>query len=61
LILASGEQILLSPRVGQLIVAAEQSGNTELSVEGTGVRNERGVVNRPTSITVGNQTITLRR
>lgn len=59
LILTSGEQIRLSPRVGQLIIAAEQGGNTQLSVEGSGVRNERGVVIRPTSITVGNQTITL--
>lgn len=61
LILASGQQIRLSPRVGNLIVAAEQSGNTQLSVEGSGVRNEHGVVIRPTSITVGNQIITLGR
>lgn len=61
LILTSGEQIRLSPKAGQLIVAAEQGGNTQLSVEGSGVRNERGIVIRPTSITVGNQTITLGR
>ncbi|HET6976198.1 MAG TPA: hypothetical protein VFI24_07740 [Pyrinomonadaceae bacterium] len=61
LIMQSGEQIRLSPRVGQLVVAAEQSGNTQLNVEGPVVRTERGVVIRPTSITVGNQTITLGR
>lgn len=60
-IMQNGEQIRLSPKVGQLVVAAEQSGNTQLSVEGTGIRTERGVLIRPTSITVGNHTITLGR
>jgi hypothetical protein len=59
LILASGEQVRFGPRVGSLVVAAEQGGNTEINVEGQSVRNEWGVVIRPTSITVGNQTITL--
>jgi hypothetical protein len=59
LILASGEQVRFGPRVGSLVVAAEQGGNTELNVEGQNVRSEWGVVIRPTSITVGNQTITL--
>ena len=60
LILSSGEQVRFSPKVGQLIVAAEQSGN-QISVEGTGVRTERGTVISPTTITVGTQTITLSR
>jgi len=59
LILFSGEQIRLSPKVGKLVIAAEQGTATQVSVEGSGVRNERGVVIRPTIITVGNQTITL--
>ncbi len=59
LILSSGEQVRFSPKVGKLIVAAEQGSTTQLSVEGTGVRNDRGIVIRPTSITVGNQTITM--
>lgn len=59
LILSSGEQVRFSPKVGKLIVATEQGSTTQLSVEGTGVRNDRGMVIRPTSITVGNQTITL--
>jgi hypothetical protein len=59
LILASGEQVRFGPRVGSLVIVAEQGGNTELNVEGQSVRSEWGVVIRPTSITVGNQTITL--
>jgi hypothetical protein len=59
LILASGEQVRFGPRVGSLVIAAEQSGNTELNVEGQSVHSAWGVVIRPTSITVGNQTITL--
>jgi len=61
LILSSGEQARFSPKVGALIVAAEQGATTQVSVEGTGVRNERGTVIRPTQITVGNQTIALGR
>ena len=59
LILASGEQVRFGPRVGKLVIAAEQGGTPELNVEGQSVRSEWGVVIRPTSITVGNQTITL--
>jgi hypothetical protein len=61
LILSSGEQLLFSPRVAELILAAEQGSATQVSVEGTGVRNERGTVIRPTQITVGNQTIAVGR
>jgi hypothetical protein len=61
LILSSGEQIRFSPRVGELVVAAEHDAATQVSVEGNGVRNERGTVIRPTQITVGNQTISLGR
>jgi hypothetical protein len=59
LILANGEQVRFSPRVGELVIAAEQGATTQVSVEGTGTRNERGTVIRPTQITVGNQTIAL--
>jgi hypothetical protein len=59
LILSTGEQVRFSPRVGESVIAAEQGGNTAVSIEGQGVRSERGVVIRPTTITVGNQTITL--
>jgi hypothetical protein len=61
LILSSGEQMRFSPKVGKLIVAAEQAADTQVSVEGTRVSNERGTVMRPTLITVGNQTIALER
>ncbi|MDQ2854901.1 MAG: hypothetical protein M3R68_01120 [Acidobacteriota bacterium] len=59
LVLSNGEQVRFSPRVGSLIVAAEQGATTQVSVEGNGIRNERGTVIRPTQITVGNQTIAL--
>jgi hypothetical protein len=61
LIISSGEQVRFSPKVGKLIVAAEQGATTQVSVEGKGVRNERGTVIRPTQITVGSQTIALGR
>ncbi len=61
LILSNGEQVRLSPRVGALVVAAEQGATTQVSVEGNGVRNERGKVIRPTQITVGDKTIALGR
>lgn len=61
LILSSGEQVRFSPKVGKLVVAAEEGATTQVSVEGTGVRNERGTVIRPAQITVGNQTISLGR
>lgn len=61
LILATGEQVRFSPKVGQLVVAAEQGADTPVSIEGTGVRTERGTVIRPSQITVGNQTIALGR
>jgi hypothetical protein len=59
LILSSGEQVHFSPKVGTLIIAAEQGAETQVTVEGRGVRNERGTVISPAQITVGNQTITL--
>jgi hypothetical protein len=59
LILSSGEQVRFSPKVGRLIVAAEQGADTQANIEGQGVRNERGTVISPAQITVGNQTIAL--
>jgi hypothetical protein len=59
LILSSGEQVLFSSKVGRLMVAAEQGTDTQVTIEGQGVRNERGTVIRPAQITVGNQTIAL--
>jgi hypothetical protein len=61
LILSNGEQVRFSPKVGELVVAAEEGASTQVSIEGNGVRNERGTVIRPTQITVGNQTIALGR
>ncbi|HEX7176897.1 MAG TPA: hypothetical protein VF240_16675 [Pyrinomonadaceae bacterium] len=61
LILSGGVQVRFSPKVGELVVAAEQGADTQVSIEGTGVRNERGTVMRPALITVGNQTIALGR
>lgn len=61
LVLSNGEQVRLSPRVGGLVVAAEQGATTQVSVEGNGVHNERGTVIRPTQITVGDKTIALGR
>ena len=61
LILGSGEQIRVGPKVGQMVVAAEQGGSNTLNIEGTVIRTERGVVIRPKYISVGNQTITLGR
>lgn len=61
LILSSGEQVRFSPKVGTLVVAAEQGADTQVSIEGTGVRGRSGTVMRPALITVGNQTISLGR
>lgn len=61
IILTSGEQVRFSPKLGKLLVAAEQGGSTQVSVEGEVVRNERGTVIRPNAITVGNQTFTVGR
>jgi hypothetical protein len=61
LILSGGEQVRFSPKVGKLVVAAEQGADTLVSVEGAVVQNERGKVMRPALITVGNQTIALGR
>jgi hypothetical protein len=61
LILSSGEQLRFSPKVGKLVIAAEQGAETPVSVQGTAVSNERGTVIRPSIITVGNQTIALGR
>jgi hypothetical protein len=59
LVLSGGEQVRFSPEVGALVIAAEKNGATQASVEGAGVRNERGTIIRPTKLTVGNQTIAL--
>lgn len=61
LILSSGEQVRFSPKVGELVTAAEQGADTHVSIEGGGVRNERGTIIRPAQITVGTQTIALGR
>ncbi|MDX6710928.1 MAG: hypothetical protein QOH96_1944 [Blastocatellia bacterium] len=61
LILSNGEQIRFSPRVGKLVIAAEQGAATEVNAEGPGVTNEHGTVLRPDQITIGNQTIALGR
>jgi hypothetical protein len=61
LVLSGGEQVRFSPKVGQLVIAAERGADTLVSVEGSAVRNERGTVLRPTLITVGDQTIALGR
>jgi hypothetical protein len=61
LILSSGEQVRFSPKVGELVIAAEQGADTQVSIEGAGVINERGTIIRPAQITVGNQTIALGR
>jgi hypothetical protein len=61
IVLSGAEQVRFSPKVGKLILTAEQGATTQVSVEGEGVRNERGIVIRPTQITVGNQTIALKR
>ncbi|HEV7377984.1 MAG TPA: hypothetical protein VGN95_25110 [Pyrinomonadaceae bacterium] len=59
LILSSGEQVRFSPKVGRLIVAAEQGADTSVTIEGQGVRNEQGTMISPAQITVGNQSIAL--
>jgi hypothetical protein len=59
LVLSSGEQMRFGPRVGHMIISAEQSGSNTINVEGTVVRSDRGVVIKPRYISVGNQTITL--
>jgi hypothetical protein len=59
LILSNGEQVRFSPKVGELVIAAEQGATTQVSVEGNGVGNEHGTVIRPSQITVGSQTIAL--
>ncbi|HEY0547320.1 MAG TPA: hypothetical protein VGC91_18215 [Pyrinomonadaceae bacterium] len=59
LILSSGEQVRFSSKIGRLIVAAEQGADTQVTIEGQGVRNERGTIISPAQITVGNQTIAL--
>jgi hypothetical protein len=61
MILSSGEQVRFSPKVGKLVVAAEQGADTQVSVEGTGVRGRSGTLIRPALITVGNQIIALGR
>lgn len=61
LILAGGEQIRFSPKVGEQITAAGVSADSQVSVTGFGVKNEYGTVIRPNSLTIGNQTFTLGR
>lgn len=60
LILTGGEQLHLDPQIGELVVSAEQTG-TQVSVEGMGLRSERGVVIHAETMTIGNQTMTLGR
>jgi hypothetical protein len=59
LILSGGDQVRFSPKVGTLIVAAERGADTQVTIEGKGVRNEKGTVISPAQVTVGNQTIAL--
>lgn len=59
LILASGEQIRFSPKVGEQITAAGVSADSQVSVTGFGVKNEYGTVIRPNSLKIGSQTFTL--
>lgn len=61
MILSSGEQVRFGPKNGKTIVAAKTDDSTQVSVEGAGIRNQFGTVIRPTSITVGTQTITMDR
>lgn len=58
LLLASGEQVRFGPEVGVLVVAAEAAGATSATVEGPGVRTERGTMVRAARIQIGDQTIT---
>ncbi len=58
LLLASGEQVRFGPEVGVLVVAAEAAGATSATVEGQGVRTERGTMVRAARIQIGDQTIT---
>ena len=59
MILSDSTQVRFGPKLGAAIVAARQSEDTTTIVEGRGVRNERGVVIRPTAITVGTQIFAL--
>jgi hypothetical protein len=59
LVLSGGDQVRFSPRVGTLIVAAEQGADTPVTIEGKAMRNEKGTVINPEQVTVGNQTIAL--
>jgi len=59
LILSSGEQVRFSPRVGELVVTAENSQQSEINVSGEVIKKEKGTLIRASQITVGNQTIAL--
>lgn len=59
LLLTNGEQARFSPQVGELLIAAGQGAQAQVTIEGMGVRYERGTVIRPARITIGSQTITV--
>lgn len=59
LILTGGEQIRFSPKVGEQIASSGASAESQVSAQGVGVKNERGIVIRPNSLTIGSQTFTL--
>ena len=59
LILANGEQIRFSPKVGQQITAAKIGADAQVSVAGTGFKTERGAIIKAERLTIGNQTFTM--
>ena len=59
LILANGEQIHFSPKIGEQILAANTALDSQVSVTGFGVRNEYGTAIRANKLTIGNQTFTI--
>ena len=58
-IMASGEQVRFSPKVGEQIVSANTEVNSPIAVEGSGVKNERGTILQANKMTIGNQTFTI--
>ena len=58
-ILASGEQIRFSPKVGEQIISANTEVNSPIAVEGSGIKNERGMILQANKMTIGNQTFTI--
>ncbi len=59
LILASGEQIRFSPKVGEQIILAKTEVDSQIAVEGSGVKNELGTILQVNKMTIGNQTFTI--